>query len=162
ISTPGRILQQTINIAGSLTVSADLTPFNVDPNGTTDWTNSVLNGTSFLAQHYDDVIYGGLGQTLIPRGPGSDSHPGRRALPIFWNKPIVNPHDYTTPGSGGGILGSDPNTLLFSAYDEANPRTIVGGTANGFFLNFNQYEGIAMAGTIAGTAPGSIAYAYAG
>src|SRR5262249_34535504 len=59
-------------------------------------------------------------------------------------------------------LGSDPTTKLFSAYNEADPRTIVGGTANGFFLNFNQFEGIPMAGTVAGTTPGSIAYAYAG
>ena len=33
---------------------------------------------------------------------------------------------------------------------------------NGFFLNFNQYQGITITGTFAGASPGTIEYAYAG
>ena len=103
----------------------------------------MLNGTPYQAQHYDDVIYGGLGNAFIHGGPGSTAISGVQALPIFWNDPVKNPADYSTPGSGGGILGYNSTTNLFAAYSEANPRTLIGGTLNGFFLNFNQYEGIA-------------------
>ena len=164
-NTPGAnpILQSTINVAGALTVTADLTPFNVDPQGASAWTTSVLNGAPYQAQHYDDIIYGGLGNAFIHGGPGSTAISGVQALPVFWNNPIQNPYNYsstsaTSPSGGSGILGYDTTTNQFAAYSEANPRTLI----SGFFLNFNQYQGISVAGVIPGTAPGTIEYAYAG
>ena len=60
-------------------------------------------------------------------------------MPIFWNDPVANPYN---------ILQFNQQTKLFSAYDEFNPRVLVGGTLNGFFLNFNQNEGaVAITGT---------------
>ena len=100
ISTPGNILQSTINVAGALTVTADLTPFNVDPNGisgtATAGRRACLNGAPYQAQHYDDIIYGGLGNADIHAGPGSDAISGVEALPIFWNDPVQNPYIYST------------------------------------------------------------------
>ena len=139
IATSGQIEQSTIDVLNALTVTADLTPYNIDPNGPQD----AANGLPVQPQGYDDIIYGGLGNTYIHAGQGASSAiSGTEALPVFWNDPVKNPSDYSTPGSGGGILGYNTSTGLFAAYNQYAPRALIGGTLNGFFLNFNQNEGV--------------------
>ena len=139
IATSGQIEQSTIDVLNALTVTADLTPYNIDPNGPQD----AANGIVVQPQDYDDIIYGGLGDTFIHAGQGASSAiSGAEALPVFWNDPVKNPADYSTSGSGGGILGYNASTGQFAAYNQFAPRALIGGTLNGFFLNFNQNEGV--------------------
>ena len=150
-SVGGGALTSVINVAGALTVTADLTPFNVDPFGITG-ANGWAQGATYIPtayepQHYDDIIYGGLGNTFIHGGPGDDAISGVQALPVFWNDPVQNPYNFSTTSPGGGILGYNPNTRQFAAYSATNPRALIGGTLDGFFLNFNQNEGIDYPGT---------------
>ena len=149
ISTPGNTQMSTINVLNSLLVTAEMTPFNPDPSGILAWQTTVLNGTPYQPQHYDDVIYGGLGNTFIHGGPGSSAISGSQALPVFWNDPVQNPYNYSTTQPGGGILGFNAATSLFAAYSEANPRVEIGGALTGFFLNFDPALGVSVAGTTA-------------
>ena len=139
IATSGHIEQSTINALNALTVTAVLTPYNVDPNGPQD----AANGIVVTPQNYNDIIYGGLGNTFIHAGQGaSNAISGTAALPTFFNDPVKNANDYSTPGSGGGVLGYNASSGLFGAYNQYTPRALIGGALNGFFLNFNANQGV--------------------
>ncbi|QXE26036.1 parallel beta-helix repeat [Richelia sinica FACHB-800] len=120
ISTPGNVQQATINVTGALKKTVNLTPFNLDPNTTSQ-------NPLFDPQFADDIIYGGLGNDFLHGGAGDDGISGAEAMSQFYDKPS-NP---------GNILAYNPTTGEFAAYDEFNPLTKV----NNFFLNFSTTEG---------------------
>jgi Ca2+-binding RTX toxin-like protein len=142
ISTPGKMQQATINVTGQLKKAVDLTPFSQEPGwGAMDgeW-GGVSKNTS------DDIIYGGLGSDFLHGGSGDDAISGAEALPEFFEAPL-NP---------GGVLGYNPATGEFAAYDEYDPlRKIIlhpvtgdlwkpgdSGTPVEFFLNFDPTQGM--------------------
>jgi len=123
ITTPGNVQTATINLAGQLKKSINLTPFNVDP---TD------SNPLFVAANANDIIYGGIGNDWLHGGSGDDAISGAEALDGFFRKPLNN----------GNALAYNPTTGEFAAYDEYFPRTRI----EGFLLNFNASEGIAING----------------
>jgi Ca2+-binding RTX toxin-like protein len=130
ISTPGNLQQATINLTNQLKYTAELTPLDLDPVGRT---GGVLGqNIAFRPQHADDIIYGGWGNDFIHGGSGDDAISGAEALAMFWNNPVSDPVN---------ILGYQSGPQTFSAYDEFNPLQLIGGTLNGFFLNFDASEG---------------------
>lgn len=146
ISTPGKMQQADIHVTGQLKKAVDLTPFSQEPGwGAMDdeW-GGVSKGTS------DDIIYGGLGSDFLHGGSGDDAISGAEALPEFFEAPI-NP---------GNVLGYNPATGEFAAYDEYDPlRKIMLHPDTGelwksgeetpveFFLNFDPTQGVLRPGT---------------
>jgi hypothetical protein len=130
ISTPGNIQQATIYTTGLLNYAADETPFNLDPVGRTS--GALAQSVVFRPTYADDIIYGGLGDDSIHGGAGDDAISGAEALPFFWSNPVADPTNILLYQSG-------PQT--FAAYDEFNPMVLIGGTLNGFFLNFDPAHG---------------------
>ena len=74
IYTPGNVQTATINVAGELKKTVDLTPFNLTPNA--------LGGDDplFDADYADDIIFGGLGDDFLHGGSGDDAISGAEAL----------------------------------------------------------------------------------
>ncbi len=71
VYTPGKMQTETINVAGVLNKTVNLTPFNVDPQ----------SDTLFRPEGgYDDIIFGGLGVDVIHGGSGDDALSGAEAL----------------------------------------------------------------------------------
>ncbi len=74
----------TLNVAGTLKKSVDLTPFGLDPAGETHpdpATNWMLGGDPlFDPTHADDIIFGGLGADFLHGGAGDDAISGAEAL----------------------------------------------------------------------------------
>jgi hypothetical protein len=99
--TPNEVIynQSTINVAGALTVTADLV-------GTT----SALKGAAIPAPHYDDIIYGGLGNAFIYGGPGSTAISSGEAPAVFWNNPVKNPATYLASGSAQHMFAASAPT----------------------------------------------------
>jgi Ca2+-binding RTX toxin-like protein len=97
IAGPGNSHQETINIAGQLKKTVNLTPFNVDPE----------QDPLYEALNADDIIYGGLGNDWLHGGCGDDAISGAEALQEFYDK----------PGNSGDYLGYDPETGTFTYYD---------------------------------------------
>ena len=145
ISTPGKIQEAVINIAGELKKAVNLTPFNLTPDA--DSADDPLNDPEYA----DDIIYGGLGDDFLHGGAGDDLISGAEALPeAYFNdfgQDVENPDetrigaktrsDYTVPFNPGNALAY--NALYageFAAYDEFNPRDkiLIGGDE--FFGNF--------------------------
>ena len=107
--------------------TALLAPFNLSPNGGAD--------VFFVPSHADDILYGGLGNDFIHGGAGDDAISGTEALELY----------YTNPVNPGHVLGYDPNTTLFAAYNSNAPMARVFVDENGvnttsggveFLLNF--------------------------
>jgi Ca2+-binding RTX toxin-like protein len=123
VSTPGGVQQADLNVTGQLKKAVDLSPFSQDTafNGTADEFGGVSRHTS------DDIIYGGLGSDFLHGGSGDDAVSGAEAQWQF----------YARPANGGNVLGYNPATTEFAAYDEYLPRTRI----EGFLLNFNANEG---------------------
>ena len=117
IATPGDVQWAIINVADKLKKTANLTPFNVDS----------AEDPLFDAEYADDIIYGGWGDDSLHGGSGDDAMSGAEALPDFYAKPV----------NSGFVLGYDPSSGEFAAYDEYNPRTRI----EGFLLNFDHLEG---------------------
>jgi len=161
ISTPGGIQVATINVAGQLTKSMDLTPLSVDPG----WealddeygygATSSQGGVPFA----DDIIYGGIGTDWLHGGSGDDAISGAEALGVFFDAaaaalphffgdlPMSRPSEGTGDASTinpGNVLrfnpvdvdGKGPNRQRageFALYDEYNPlRRILVSTPNGW------------------------------
>jgi Ca2+-binding RTX toxin-like protein len=134
ISTPGKMQEATINVAGQLKKTAILEPFNL---GADDYVTpgSVLS---------NDIVFGGLGNDAIHGGAGDDALSGAEALPQYFAKPF-NPGNYLQ----WGVYRAGE----FAAYDEYNPMAKIwvdpstglftaAGTAGAvqFILNFVDAE----------------------
>ena len=130
IYTPGKIQQSTINLAGELKKSVNLTPFNLDPKGVSDEIQDPLFGPS----HADDIIYGGWGNDFLHGGAGDDAISGAEALPEFYSKPF-NP--------GNVLEYGKYKAGEFALYDEYDPLKKI----EGFLLNFDATEGPNATGT---------------
>jgi Ca2+-binding RTX toxin-like protein len=147
ISTPGDVQIATINVAGELKKTVDLTPFNVDPAD---------NPVAFDPQYADDIIYGGLGTDFLHGGSGDDAISGAEAMGesyiIVYNadRTVANAirSDYGHPFNPGDALEYKQTTGEFAAYDEYAPRKQIvetyQGTPRQFFLNFNANEGVSL------------------
>ena len=187
IFTPGNMQIDTINVSGALKKTVDLTPFSSDPtwNGVAQPAADEFGGAT--TKHYDDIIFGGLGNDWIHGGSGDDAISGAEALPLSYtqtedanfNLTGIAETDYGHPFNPGDALRfnpTDPNshhpriagrTGEFALYDEndpfrqilLNPNGTLNKTGTGvqFFLNFNQNEGVYVPG---GTtpAPQSVTY----
>jgi hypothetical protein len=95
------------HVTGQLKKAVDLTPFSQEPGWMAmddEWGGQSKNTS-------DDIIYGGLGSDFLHGGSGDDAISGAEALPEFFEAPI-NP---------GGVLGYNPATGEFAAYDEYDP-----------------------------------------
>jgi hypothetical protein len=169
ISTPGKIQQATINIAGQLTSTVDLEPFSQD----TTWNATAPEWNhGFNAPHVsDDIIFGGIGNTTIHGGYGDDAISGGEALPVSYlqtedanhNLTGVAESDWYHPYNPGDALRFNPidptgthppkevgRTGQFALYDEFDPRRKIllnqDGTANKtgtglpWFLDLNAAE----------------------
>jgi Ca2+-binding RTX toxin-like protein len=122
IATGGDIQNSVINITGQLKKTANLTPFKLGDPDEPQYT------PTYDPLYADDIIYGGWGSDFIHGGDGDDAVSGAEALPEFYAAP-VNP---------GDVLGYDPVTGEFAAYDENDPWHKV----EGFLLNFDPREGL--------------------
>jgi hypothetical protein len=127
IGIRGDDLAADINVAGALNKTVNETPFNVDPN----------NDPLFIAHNSDDIIYGGLGNDWLHGGSGNDAISGAEALPQF----------YANPSNPGNVLQYNPSTGLFGAFDPTNPLKRI----DGFLLNFDPTEGVAVTSASDGT-----------
>ncbi|RWE08447.1 MAG: hypothetical protein EOS61_18265, partial [Mesorhizobium sp.] len=141
IRTPGDVQVELINVAGALTKSVDLTPFNL---------TAIEIGAAdpFLSdqQFADDVIFGGLGQDFLHGGSGDDAISGAEALgesyaPRFdslGNFVGLIRTDFSRPYNPGDILhfgSGDPHwnepkpvqsrTGEFFLYNEYDPRRVI-------------------------------------
>src|SRR5262249_9380211 len=79
IFTPGNMQIATINVSGALKKTVDLTPFSSDPawNGLAQPANDEFGGAT--TKHYDDIIFGGLGNDWVHGGSGDDAISGAEA-----------------------------------------------------------------------------------
>jgi Ca2+-binding RTX toxin-like protein len=125
ISTPGGMQQATINVAGMLKYTADLTPDNLDPAKLTP--PNVL----FRPLYANDVIYGGWGNDSIHSGAGDDAISGAEAPAESYTNnydqgtgsillPAVQRSDFFHPLNPGNVLGYQPggvNATKFALYD---------------------------------------------
>src|SRR5262249_42053954 len=108
IFTPGNMQIDTINVSGALKKTVDLTPFSSDPNwnGLTQpaidefsYPGSKPNqpgSDSKTTKHYDDIIFGGLGNDAMHGGSGDDAMSGAEALPVSYTQ---------VEDSGGNLTG---------------------------------------------------------
>jgi hypothetical protein len=156
IYTPGNMQTDTINISGALKKTVDLTPFSSDPT----WNSADPAGDEFskpadkasrggydsvTTQHYDDIIFGGLGSDWVHGGSGDDALSGAEALPVSYTQVEDSNHnvlgiaetDYAHPFNPSDALrfqSNDPDakhpklagrTGEFALYDENDPLRIV-------------------------------------
>ena len=75
ITTPGDVQVETINVAGQLKKSVDLTPFNL-----TEAELGAANPLLVNPMFADDVIFGGLGKDFLHGGSGDDAISGAEAI----------------------------------------------------------------------------------
>jgi hypothetical protein len=127
ISTPGNAQQATLHVSGELKKAVDLTPFNPDPS----------DYELFDPAQADDILYGGLGGDFMHGGSGDDAMSGAEAQAAF----------YDVPANPGDVLAYNEATGEFAAYDEYFPRSRI----EGFLLNFNASDGVAMTSATYGT-----------
>ncbi|MFN2611440.1 MAG: hypothetical protein ABR507_11310 [Actinomycetota bacterium] len=182
ISSPGKVQQATINVADSLKMTFDITPYNLTP--------TALGADQFLfdANNSDDVIFGGLGDDFLHGASGDDAVSGAEALAgddpsnegyaqryAAGDLAGVVRSDFSRPYNTGDILhfGSDYDAAHsskrivnrlgeFALYDEYDARRTIelndDGTANKtatgreFFLNFNSDQGLKIVDPTYGTA----------
>ncbi len=155
ISTPGKMQQAVINVAGALKKTVNLTPFSSDPS----WNGSDDEFPTGQGHIYDDVIYGGLGSDFLHGGSGDDAISGAEALPESYvviidaaGNPVgLRRSDFDHPFNPGNALGYRASTTTFAQYDAFDPlRKILlndngtlskSGTGKEWFLNFLSSEG---------------------
>ncbi|HSC16539.1 MAG TPA: hypothetical protein VLI71_15540 [Gammaproteobacteria bacterium] len=174
ISTPGRMQEAIINVAGELKKSVNLTPFELDPND--DDPNP-----QFDPERADDVIFGGWDDDFLHGGAGDDAISGAEAMPEA--AAVVYPDIATAPdaertdgivlrfGYDRPLVVSDAEAALgvdfrlvgfealkaeeFAHYNEYFPREriFVNATTNrydvagtDFFLNFSASDGRTVVG----------------
>ncbi|MHC1764378.1 MAG: hypothetical protein AB9869_08735 [Verrucomicrobiia bacterium] len=145
ISTPGKMQQADIYVTGQLNKTVDLTPFSQQ----TDWAATTDEWSGESKHTSDDIIYGGLGSDFLHGGSGDDAISGAEALAEFFESP-VNPGDALQYG----LLKAGE----FASYDEYSPRTEI----DGFFLNFDESEGVFRPGGTLEKATGKQIPAYDG
>jgi Ca2+-binding RTX toxin-like protein len=134
ISTPGKLQTATINVAGQLKKTVDLTPFSVDPAWPQANTTDEFGGAAVTPDSSDDIIYGGWGNDFLHGGSGDDAISGAEALASF----------YSAPANPGDVLGyADIRASEFASYDEFDPLRSIAT----FLLNFNHAEGPLVAGS---------------
>ncbi|MGY4311159.1 Ca2+-binding RTX toxin-like protein [Bradyrhizobium sp. JR3.5] len=154
IYTPGNMQTDTINVSGVLKYTVDITPFSADPN----WKGTQPAGDEFsyagakpnepnsdgkTTMHYDDIMFGGLGNDEMHGGSGDDAISGAEALPLSYapkygsdGTPIgLYEIDYYHPFNPGNVLAFNPTdpdgkfthpkiagrTGEFALYDENDP-----------------------------------------
>ncbi len=81
IYTPGQVQTATINIAGELVKSVDLTVYNLGPD-TNQSQHHVANQPTYDANNSDDIIFGGWGGDWIHGGSGDDAISGAEAIGV--------------------------------------------------------------------------------
>jgi len=145
IYTPGKIQQATINVAGELKKTVNLTPFKLGDPDLFDYADQ----DPLFA---DDIIYGGLGGDFLHGGPGDDAVSGAEALPMYYDAPN-NPGDVLKfgvyrAGEFGAYDEYDPLSKVY--WDPATGEFVTGGSME-FLLNFDHTEGPAVAGIDWGT-----------
>ncbi|HYC45994.1 MAG TPA: hypothetical protein VED01_10995 [Burkholderiales bacterium] len=142
IYTPGNVQTATINVAGQLKKTVDLTPFNVDPVGASGDAQNPL----FVPRHVNDIVFGGLGDDWLHGGSGDDALSGAEALPVSytqrWDDSVVGEpvlvgvarSDFARPYNNGDALRFNPDDPTgwhrdrtgrsgeFYLYDEYDPR----------------------------------------
>jgi Ca2+-binding RTX toxin-like protein len=149
ISTPGGIQTATINVAGQLTKSVDLTPLSVDP----DW--AALDdefgygalGSQGGAPFADDIIYGGLDSDWLHGGSGDDAISGAEGLTVFFDAAAAaRPQFFGPVPASRPSLGTDDastvnpgNVLRFNAVDEDGWKTQNRQRAGEFAL-YDEYD----------------------
>jgi Ca2+-binding RTX toxin-like protein len=173
IATGGNVQQATINVAGQLKKSVDLTPFSTDPN----WNPATDEWGGLTRKNSDDIIFGGLGNDFLHGGSGDDAISGAEALPVSYAPTYDaagNPNglveiDYNHPFNPGNSLAFNPIDVdgkhanrkragEFALYDEYDPlrKILLNGDGSAskwtgaptgveFFLNFDATEGPAAA-----------------
>jgi Ca2+-binding RTX toxin-like protein len=117
ITTPGNMQTAVINVGGALKKAVDLAPYYVEED---EYELSPSN-------HADDVIYGGWDDDFLHGGVGDDAISGAEAAQ----------EQFDQPANTGNMLGYDPATGEFAAYDEYDPWSKIGG----FFLNTAASDG---------------------
>ncbi|HET9220026.1 MAG TPA: hypothetical protein VFR18_23810 [Terriglobia bacterium] len=132
ISTPGKIQTATINVAGQLKKTVNLTPFSVDPAWPAAQTVDEFGGTAAL-HNSDDIIYGGWGNDFLHGGSGDDAMSGAEALAAL----------YAAPANTGNVLAYSAATREFAAYDESEPLLKI----LNFLLNFSASDGVQVPGS---------------
>ena len=142
LSTPGSVLESTINVEGELKKTVNLTPFNVDLSSFQD--------PDFAAMFADDIIFGGLGDDFLHGGSGDDGISGAEALADSAIEiappnasPIVVSSGYDVPTNLGRMLGFgiDPSRPEeFYLYDEFEPRLRIEFGTQQFLLNNDASE----------------------
>ena len=146
IYTPGQVQTSTINVAGALNKSVDITPFNLRPNAAGG------DDPLFDANSVDDVIFGGLGDDFLHGASGDDAIAGGEALELSYlqlygaNAAVIGlvRTDFSRPWNPGDILhfGADTNAWHsnnhvasrlgeFLLYDEYDPRRTIMFNADG-------------------------------
>jgi hypothetical protein len=142
ISTPGKVQQATINVAGQLKTTVDLEPFSEDTtfNGTApEW-----QGGFTAPNQSDDIIFAGTGNATVHGGSGDDAISGGQALPVSYlqtedhysgNLTGIAESDWYHPYNPGDALRFNPidpsgthspkevgRTGQFALYNEFDPR----------------------------------------
>jgi Ca2+-binding RTX toxin-like protein len=135
ISTPGKLQQATINVAGALKKAVDLTPFNLTPKALAD---DPLNDPA----QADDVLFGGLGNDAVHGGAGDDAISGAEAIgKDSPSDPVPDAQDYFNRpinlGAVTDLLRFNPTREEFADYSEYTPLPRI----DPFVLNFRTADG---------------------
>ncbi|MDZ4220728.1 MAG: hypothetical protein U1D70_17120 [Methylobacter sp.] len=134
--TPDGLLSAAFNVTGEIVKTVNLTPFNPDPSSP----NEAERDFFFDPAYADDIIYGGLGDDWLHGGAGDDAISGAEALAYYYDR----------PNNPGDVLGYDPETRTFPAWNQRYPGREIFVDANGnvdydsdipFLLNFDAFEG---------------------
>jgi hypothetical protein len=165
----------TINVAGALKKTVDISPYNLRPDPDAD-------DPLFDANTADDIVFGGLGDDFLHGASGDDAIAGGEALPESYIQldpaNLANPglvrSDWTRPWNPGDVLhfGADTNPWHvnnhvlsrlgeFFLYDEYDPRRAILFENNGavwktgdddgkkqWFLNQASVEGLQTYGAV--------------
>ena len=115
-------LNGILTITSSASVDLAGTLIGAETNTTGRLKKSVDLGAYYVGGN--DIIYGGLGDDFIHGGAGDDAISGAEATAAWF---------ITTPQTDSSILGYDPTTRMFAAYNPKDPLSKI----NGFVLNFD-------------------------
>jgi Ca2+-binding RTX toxin-like protein len=126
ISTPGRIQEAVIYVAGALMKTVDLTPFNL-----TDFDQ--IDNPLDDANQADDILYGGWDDDFVHGGAGDDAILGGEAPALYFAQPTNNGDVLRF----GLLRGTE-----FADYDEFSPRPRL----SPFVLDFSSSAGRPVSG----------------
>jgi Ca2+-binding RTX toxin-like protein len=156
------VQEETINVAGVLNKTVNLTPFFADPND--------LDPLYRPAGGYDDIIFGGLGADAIHGGVGDDAMTGAEALVAGYAPNYIDDCpsglsiqcvavrdglvriDFGHPNNPGDILRYNPDDIdgwhydrtrragEFDLYDEYEPRRAILFDATGAVWTCTSYS----------------------